>query len=174
MHNRIRSRRLCADCSLPKPTPAQSQHSWLVRLYGRRPAAKTQRNTCIHSTVACSMSPRRQLSHWTLLSVCVASDADVGGQQIVTQHTAQLWAAACWTDGYFEQRRHWTFPLPTLTIVPTLDSWVDNGAAFCSKPRGTCADHNFAWRLSRFQQVRLKHESFPSLDCQDCRKQRIT
>ena len=95
-------RRLCAGCSLPKSTTARSQHSRLgriVRLYGQQPAAKTRHNTGPHSTLACSTSPRRRLS---ISYRFVASAADVGGQQIVTQHMAnwaQSWVAACRTVG---------------------------------------------------------------------------
>jgi len=97
---------LCAGCtetdSGPITTHLQELCDVHLSLYGRRPAAKTRRNTGPHSTFTCYTAPRQQLS---VSYRCVASTPDVGGQQIVTQHMAN-WAVVCLTDGYFKQRRH--------------------------------------------------------------------
>jgi len=97
---------LCAGCietdSGPVATHLQELCDVRLSLYGRQLAAKTLCNTGPHSIVACYTSPRRRLS---VSYRFMASAADVGGQQIVTQHTANL-EVVCRTDGYFEQRRH--------------------------------------------------------------------
>jgi len=107
--------RLCAGSTETDSGPVATQSAT---------AAKMRRNTGgAQYTLAHSTLLRRRLSV-SYPIVHVASAADVGGQQIVTQHTAnwaQPWVATCWTDGYFKQgvTEHCHYPL--WPYVPTLE-----------------------------------------------------
>ena len=127
-------RRLCAGCSLPKSTTARSQHSRLgriVRLYGQQPAAKTRHNTGPHSTVACSMSPSQRLLSisyrfvWLALLMAASRSSLNTGHSHERQNVAQTDTL---NKGITESCHY-----PLWPYVPRLDSWVENGAAFCSK-----------------------------------------
>jgi len=91
--------RLCAGCTDSGLAATEWACRNCVHLYGRRPAAKMQRKTGPHSTVARSMSPRWRLSVscqfiWLVLLMSMASRSSLNtwqtGNSRERQHVSQM------------------------------------------------------------------------------------